>query len=194
MKKTIRPAVQFLYFAYILMIGLLSSLGVCAQETQDDLKVVLIRHAEKPIKGGNLTCQGFNRSLQLPALLKERFGIPSAIYIPSIGMGDSTKHSRMFQTIIPFAVKYNLALISKWEENDSAQLAGEIRQHKKGTVLIIWEHKRIPSIARALGIIDDTLRWPDDDYDSIWILTFKNGSAQLEKEKEGLHPSSTCSF
>jgi len=174
--------------------GILLVLGACAQDNTDNLKVVLIRHAEKPPKGDNLTCQGLNRSLQLPALLYSRFGIPSTIYIPSIGMGDSTKHSRMFQTIIPFAVKYNRSLTSKWEENDSTQIAGEIREHKKGTVLIIWEHKRIPSIARALGITDDTLRWPDDDYDSIWIITFTNGTAKLEKAKEGLHPSPACRF
>jgi hypothetical protein len=164
-----------------------------AQTTPADLRVVLIRHAEKPKKGDNLTCQGLNRAMQLPALLHARFGVPSATYIPSMALGDSTKHCRMFQTIIPFAVKYNLTLTSKFQENDSTGIAEDILQ-RKGTVLVIWEHKKLVSIARALGINDDRLHWPDDDYDSIWVISFHGGKAKLTKGKEGLRPSTACRF
>ena len=40
----------------------------------EDLKVVIIRHGEKPEKpatGDNLTCQGENRVLQIPEVLKQ---------------------------------------------------------------------------------------------------------------------------
>jgi hypothetical protein len=159
----------------------------------EDLRIVMIRHAEKPKKGDNLSCQGLNRSLELPALLQARFGIPAFTYIPALGLGDSTKHSRMFQTIIPFAVQYNLVLTSKFHEDDSAEIAGDILQ-KKGTVLIVWEHKRIPSIVRALGLKDDLLKWPDDDYDSIWVITFKHGTPLLARSAERLKPPAACPF
>lgn len=178
---------------FILLMGSMGCQSLSAQTGHDNLKIVLIRHAEKPKKGDNLTCQGLNRSMQLSSLLYARFGVPSSTYIPAMALGDSTKHSRMFQTIIPFAVKYNLALTSKFMENDSAAIAGDILQ-KKGTVLVIWEHKRISSIVRALGIKDNGLRWPDDDYDSIWIISFRNGIARLTKGKEGLKPSTACRF
>ena len=157
------------------------------------LKIVLIRHAEKPKQGDNLTCQGLNRSLQLPAVLHSRFGLPTTTYIPAMALGDSTKHSRMFQTIIPFAVKYNLPLTSKFAEDDSTQLAQEAL-NKRGTVLVIWEHKRIPSLAHALGVADKSLHWPDDDYDSIWIITFRHGVARLTRSREGLKPVTACPF
>ena len=173
--------------------SLLSYFPASAQSVAHDLKVILIRHAEKPKQGDNLTCQGLNRSLQLPNLLHTRFGLPTATYIPAMALGDSTKHSRMFQTIIPFAVKYNLALTSKFMENDSTAMAREIIQ-KKGTILVIWEHKRIASIARALGVRDNTLHWPDDDYDSIWIITVHDGHATLTRSKEQLHPLAACPF
>jgi hypothetical protein len=163
------------------------------QGGEEDLRVILIRHAEKPKKGDNLDCQGLNRSLELPAMLSAHFGVPAFTYIPAIGLGDSTKHSRMFQTIIPFAVKYNLALNSKFGEGDSAGIAGEILQ-KKGTVLVVWEHKRIVSIARALGVREEPLKWDDDDYDSIWIISFKNGKALLTSTGEGLKPPAACPF
>jgi hypothetical protein len=159
----------------------------------DDLRVVLIRHAEKPKKGDNLTCQGLNRSLEIPAMLHARFGVPAFTYVPAIGLGDSTKHSRMFQTVIPFAVQYNLALNSKFSEGDSTGIAGDIFQ-KKGTVLIVWEHKRISSIARALGIREEPLKWDDDDYDSIWVISYAHGMAKLTRTSEGLKPAPACPF
>jgi hypothetical protein len=180
----------FLRTAAACISSLLFFYTASAQDNQ--LRIILIRHAEKPPKGDNLSCQGLNRSLELPHLLYTRFGLPAATYIPSMALGDSTKHSRMFQTIIPFAVKFNLPLTSKFQEDDSTAMAHEIFQ-KNGTVFIIWEHKRIPSIARALGI-KDSLHWPDDDYESIWIITFQDGHARLTRSKEHLHPVAACPF
>ena len=160
---------------------------------QSPLRIVLIRHAEKPKKGDNLTCQGLNRSMQLPAILHIRFGLPENIYVPSMALGDSTKHSRMFQTIVPFAAKYNLPICSKFQEDDTLALAQEARS-KKGTVLVVWEHSRLPAIARCLGVTDPGLHWPDKDFDSIWIITYHNGVARLKRSKEGLKPSTACPY
>src|ERR1700712_2128892 len=71
-------------------------------------KIVLIRHGEKPDQGDNLSCQGLNRALQLPEVLHRKIGIPSAIFVPALNLGKSTGVARMYQTIVPFAVKYNL--------------------------------------------------------------------------------------
>ena len=157
------------------------------------LKVILIRHAEKPKKGDNLTCQGVNRSMELTPVLYSRFGLPVAIYVPAMHFGDNTKHSRMFQTIVPFAAKYNLPISGKFHEDDTAELAREIRE-QKGTVFVVWEHSRLPAIAHSLGIQDPTLTWSDDDYDSIWIITWQGGVAHMERSSEGLHPSSACPY
>jgi hypothetical protein len=168
--------------------------GFAASLSEDArLRIVLIRHAEKPKKGDNLTCQGVNRSMQLTAVLHSRFGLPVAIYVPSMAFGDSTKHSRMFQTIVPFAAKYNLPVCGKFAEDDTVQLARTARE-QKGTVFIVWEHSRLPAIARCLGIKDTTLHWSGDDYDSIWIITYHDGTASLQRSKEGLHPSTACSY
>ena len=164
-----------------------------ARSPGDGLTVVVFRHAEKPKKGDNLNCQGLNRSLALPPMLYERFGIPGAIYVPSMAAGDNTLHSRMFQTMIPFASKYNLSLTSKFAEDETGMLASAVLA-RNGVVMIIWEHKRIPDIVRALGVRDTDLQWPDDDYDSLWIITVKNGVARLERSAEGLKPAEACPF
>jgi hypothetical protein len=164
-----------------------------SSENIRNLKVILIRHAEKPAKGDNLTCQGLHRSLQLPDVLVKKFGVPNYTYVPTMGQGDSTKHSRMFQTVIPLAAKYNLTINSKFDEKDSSGLAEEVRK-KDGTVLIVWEHRAIASIVRSLGVHDFSSIWGDADYESIWIISFPNGIATVTKEKEGLTPDNKCAF
>jgi hypothetical protein len=163
-----------------------------AQDALDKLKIVLIRHGEKPVKGDNLTCQGLNRAMMLPKLLTKKFGIPDYIFVPNMAEEEQTKHSRMFQTVLPIAIKYNLKINSKHEEKDFAALATDIKS-KTGTVLITWQHSSIPGVVAALGISQE-LKWPDEDYDSIWIITFHNGVATLAKDKENLKPTANCSF
>ena len=163
----------------------------CFNEYAFAQKVVIIRHAEKPLKGDNLNCQGLNRSLQLPAVLISKFGIPAYIFVPSLGLDTSTRHARMFETVIPLAAKYNLVINSKYAERDSAGLASEIKI-KEGTVLVVWEHGILPSIVRSLGVNNFHLTWSDNDYDSIWIVTFSKGVASLTMDKEALAPSSVC--
>lgn len=176
----------------IILITLIPELGFgqIHNPSTTDLKVILIRHGEKPEKGGNLTCRGLNRSLQLPAMIQSKFGIPDYTYVPTLKMGDKTSHARMFETVVPIAVKYNLTINSKFDEKDTAGIAAEIKA-EKGTVLVVWEHSVIAGIAHVLGITD-TLDWPRDDYDSIWIVTISNGKATLSKDKEGLNPSDEC--
>jgi hypothetical protein len=167
--------------------------GVAYCQSAGNLKLVFIRHAEKPIKGDNLTCQGVNRAMQLPKILYAKFGIPAYTYVPKLGLGDTTKHARMFQTVMPLAAKYNLVINTSHAEKDSIAMAADLKS-KKGTILIVWEHKAIAPIIRSLGIIAPNLKWPDDDFDSIWIVTFPKGVATLTKDKEGIHPTAGCSF
>jgi hypothetical protein len=168
--------------------SLLFYLGAVAQGS--DLRVVLIRHAEKPAKGSDLTCQGINRSRQLVPLLHSRFGLPSAIYVPDKGKGN-TKRSRMYKTILPFASKYRLPLNTDFREDELPALAKNILQ-QRGVVLVVWEHSGLPEIARNLGVREDHLHWKDDDYDSMWIVGYVNGTAVLTKDKEGLKPGEAC--
>jgi len=154
------------------------------------LKIIFIRHGEKPEKGGNLTCKGLNRSLQIPSVIARKFGVPDFTYVPQIATGDKTSHARMFETVTPLAVKYNLVINSKFDEKDFAGVAAELKS-KTGTVLVVWEHSAIPGIIQALGVKDE-VKWQGDDFDSIWIVTIKNGNATFSTDKEGLNPSNDC--
>lgn len=162
-----------------------------ASAQNNDLKIIFIRHAEKPLKGDNLTCQGLNRALELPELIYSRFGVPDFLFAPGLGLGEVTKHARMFQTITPLAIKYNLSINTSHAEKDSMLIAQDLKS-KKGVVIVIWEHKAIAPIVRSLGVANMDLIWPDDDYDSIWLVTFINGKPVFTKDKERLAPAADC--
>jgi hypothetical protein len=154
------------------------------------LKIVIIRHGEKPKDGDNLTCQGLNRALQLPKVLYKKFGIPAFTYVPALLDSAATKHARMFQTVTPLAVRYNLTINSSLAGKDYDGIARELKR-RSGTVLLVWDHKAIPGIAAKLGV-KGPLSWSDDDFDSIWIITFSHGAAILQKDKEALNPGPAC--
>ena len=157
-----------------------------------DLRVVIIRHGEKPDSGDNLSCQGQNRALQLPDVLYRKFGIPGHVYVPAIGVRKSNDHVRMFETIIPFAVKHGLTINSEFELDAYPAIAQRVLG-KTGTVLMVWQHDAIPALAAQLGV-DTPPKWKDKDFDSIWIITFAGGKAALAIDREALSPSATCSF
>jgi len=156
------------------------------------VRVVIIRHGEKPETGDNLSCQGMNRALQLPEVLYQKFDIPDYVYVPLLKCSTSTSSARMFQTITPFAIKHNLVVNSEFDEKDYKNVAADVLQ-KKGTVLMVWEHSAIPHIAHRLGLTE-SLSSDDNDFDSIWIIDFPNGEALLTKDKEGIVPSPDCNF
>jgi hypothetical protein len=160
------------------------------------LQIVIIRHGEKPTDGDNLSAQGFERALALPAVLNKVMPRPPHFtYVPCIGTDkDQTTRVRMMQTVLPYAVQHNLTINSDYAPDEIKGLAKELRR-LRGTVLLVWEHHNIVKIAEALGI-EEPQQWPDDDYDSIWTITFQKGGAKgkakqpvLTKAKEGIQPA-----
>ena len=169
------------------------SSGVDGDSAADpSLKIVIIRHGEKPDDGDNLTCAGMDRALKLPAVLYNKFKTPNHTYVPSLDCGKSTNHSRMFQTVTPFAAKYNLKINSEFDEKDVTGAAGNVLK-KKGTVLMVWEHSNIPPLAKALGIAEPKA-WGKTDFDSIWIITFADGAAKITYDTEGITPATDCPY
>ncbi len=188
--------IKKLAFLLIACLGMLLSGSTACVEAGGNpkhLKIVLIRHAEKPDDGDNLSCKGLNRSLALSGVLYPRFGRPDYTYVAKVSAGSSAGHVRMLETIMPFAVKYDLSISDKYDEEDVAGLAKDILK-REGTVLVVWDHARLESVARAIGVVDNTLTWSPDDYDSIWVITFSKGIAHLDKQHEGLTPATACPF
>lgn len=159
-------------------------------ETDAGLKVLIIRHGEKPKNGENLTCQGENRARQIPAVLEKKFGKMDYLYVPTVvGRGDKTLHSRMFQTATPTAIRNGLEINSQFSAADAGPVAQSVLK-KKGTVLLVWNHKAIAKLAQSLGVT--TAAWQDADYDRILVIRYPKGQAMLEVDAQGLSPALEC--
>ena len=54
--------------------------------------------------------------------------------------------------------------------------------------MIVWEHSSIEALTATLGE-DSSPQWPDNDFDSIWIINFQAGYASLSIDQEGINTS-----
>ena len=98
----------------------------------------------------------------------------------------------MFQTVTPFAIKYNLSVNTQFDAEDYEKIAAHVLK-KTGTVLMVWNHSAIPPLAEELGVHNPP-SWDDNDFDSIWIVTFQDGKASLIMDKEAITPSPECNY
>ncbi len=173
------------------ILAVLALITICNNSFAQIQKVVIIRHAEKPENGDNLSCKGFNRALQLPAVLYAKYKTPDKIFVPAMGNGKSANHVRMFETITPFAIKYNIGINSKYDVDNVKEMATAILK-TPSYALVVWEHDKIDNLVKALGADAKGMKWPNDDFDSIWIVTFKNGKATISTDKENINPANDC--
>lgn len=156
-------------------------------------EVVIIRHGEKPKHGDNLNCAGLNRALKLASVLP-KFGKFQQIYAPRLyATNDTTESARMFQTALPYTAKYNASINTMYDKSDESGVAAAVLK-ESGDILIVWEHNRIPAVARALGIVSTPQSWNGNDFDSVWIITYPKGIATLKLSQENIDPSNSCSF
>ncbi len=152
------------------------------------LKVMIIRHAEKPLgdEGGvgptgvsddqALSVRGWQRAGALVAILRaERRSLLSA----STGMSEQdfcrrsrtgSESKRHILTAGPLAELLSSPIDRSFLKHQTEELADAIR-NCAGVVLVVWEHKGIPRLIEL--ITDHSLQapmWPDDRFDMVVIL------------------------
>jgi len=164
-------------------VALLAAPVVFAQPAKQT--IVVVRHGEKPPKGlGQLTCQGLQRSLRLPAWLGERFPPPDAIYAPDPSVkateihGDGQRYDyvRPLVTIAPTAISLGLPVNTQLPFNDSGRLADELlaERYRNATLYVAWEHLQIMDFAqvvlRRLNSGAEVPDWPNSDYDTVFVF------------------------
>lgn len=151
--------------------------------------LVFVRHGEKPVPNsfGQLSCQGLNRSLVLPAVLIRKYLTaqdgtvlpPAAIYAPDPGYKNGNDYYvRPLATIEPTAIQLGMPVNTRFGYRDDAGVEADLLQdqYRNSTILIAWEHHRIHSIVQRImaennGNPSDVPSWDGDDYDSIYVVT-----------------------
>lgn len=147
------------------------------------MQIIIMRHAEKPETGTELSQAGHERSLLLPAffesneILKE-FGKPVAIYAAA---PRTEKHSiRSIQTVMPLATNLNLQINQQYTKNDLVGLVDDIMKHSdwpNQSIVICWNRAGIPILARLFGILESSSIWPANVYDRVWVIRSEQGKA-----------------
>ena len=173
--------------------------------------IVFLRHGEKPAGGyGQLTCQGFNRSLALPDVLLAKFGRPNILYAPNPATkipdaAGTFYYDRPLATLEPLAIKLQKDIWSKYGYTDIASLQSTLITSSKDnmTIFVAWEHaylvKAVQNIMNQYGGGASVPAWISGDYDSLYVVrvNYSSGTprATFERDTEGLNGlSTTCPF
>jgi hypothetical protein len=162
--------------------------------------VVLLRHGHKdrPAEAAaepnyNLSATGFEQALQLAKLVPACLQQGRRLRLISYGFDpQSGKNARSYQTLVPLAVAsgVNIRLMPS-AADDSEAIGRQVRDDGAvdGTVVVIaWEHRRLPLLAKGLGWRSMT-PVDDGDFDSLWLLRYPAGSAtpvvEVQSQSQG---------
>jgi hypothetical protein len=200
----------------MLKIGLSVALGLgvplspaAAADQSATETIVLVRHGEKPVLGlGQLTCQGLNRALALPAVIEKQFGKPDAIFAPDPAQskedhGHLYNYVRPLATIEPTAITFGLPVDASIGVSDLDALRQKLESpaYRSALVVVAWEHVDIAKLARLLiadrggdpAVVPD---WQGGDFDSIYVVKLTQTGAgttvAFDQRREGLDGEPTA--
>ncbi len=172
-----------IFFAYALVFT------AHGQDGPKNSVVLIIRHAEDAGSGDGISPLGEKRAEAYKNYFLN-FTIDSKRLEPAVifAAKDSKKSHRPRLTLEPFAKAANLKIDTRFGNNQSAELAAELRANQQGKVILIgWRHPYIPALLGALGADPKTFlpngKWPGSVYN--WVI-------QLSFDQDGhLIPSSS---
>jgi hypothetical protein len=187
----------------VLSLSLVPTGSIGAQEQTAVQTIVFIRHGEKPKGGfGQLSCQGLNRALALAPIIAQSFGKPDAIFAPNPShskMDDGTSYDyvRPLATVEP-TVPIDVSLDLYDKSGLVAALEKRRARDHDAFILVVWEHKQIAPMVRALlsahgadaADVKQVEDWDSKDFDSIYVVAItqlRNGTrATFTHKHEGL--------
>ena len=154
------------------------TLAADAQDGPKDAVVLIIRHAEDGGIGRALAPRGEQRAEAykdyfLKFTVDSKGREPQAIFAAK----DSKQSHRPRLTVEPFAKAAELRIDTRFGNNQSADLAADLRANQQGKVILIcWRHPYVPALLGALGANPKTFlpkgKWPGAVYDWVILLSY----------------------
>lgn len=141
-------------------------------------RVVLIRHAEKPDDGRNLSEAGALRARADATVLQGLSLNGRPIRFDRLVATQDSRHSdRPRETLAPLAQALHLPIEQPAADKDVTGLAAWLHALPAGqTVLVAWHHGAMPKLMAALGADPARLlpdgHWPETDFGSAYALSF----------------------
>jgi hypothetical protein len=152
--------------------------------------ILIVRHAEKPDSGPDLSPAGSARAAAYAQYFNPFRAAPSGPFTPDmlIASRDTTKSDRPELTLKPLSAALRLSIDTRFANRDVKDLAETLRSTAHGKhILIAWHHGHIPKLIRALGGDPDKLipggEWPEGVYDWVVELSFDNDGRLTDERK-----------
>jgi hypothetical protein len=169
------------------------TLSAHAQDGPKDAVVLIIRHAEDADSGNGISPRGQERAEAYKNYFLN-FTVDSTRREPDVVFAakDSKKSHRPRLTVEPFAKAANVKIDSRFGNNQSAELAADLRANDQGKVILIcWRHGYIPALLRGLGAEPKSFlpnsRWPGSVYDWIILLSFDQDGRLIPSSSKKIH-------
>jgi broad specificity phosphatase PhoE len=164
-------------------------------------KILVIRHAEKPERHGSggvdvagrpdaesLTPRGWQRAGALVQFLapgdagpRPPLARPKHLFAARANQTGDDHSKRPYQTIEPLAAHLKPAakIDDSFRKDEREKLISKVTS-LDDTVLIAWEHKNIPPMARLLVPATESVPdWPEDRFDMVWVFDRVGNTWQL---------------
>jgi hypothetical protein len=149
-----------------------------------DATVLIIRHAEKPDVGSELTAKGQQRAEEYAKYFRE-LKIDSRPVEPDYlaAAADSAASKRPRLTLEPLGKALGMTLDLRFKAKEDAKLAAELCAKPHGrNILICWHHGKIPDLVKALGADPAKIlpngTWPDGEFGWVLVLRY-DGDGRL---------------
>jgi hypothetical protein len=170
------------HLSFTVVFGFALIVAADAQEGPKNATVLIIRHAEDADSGDGISPLGQERAEAYKDYFLN-FTVDSKRREPTVifAAKDSKKSHRPRLTMEPFAKAANLKIDTRFGNDQSADLAADLRANQQGKVILIcWRHPYIPALLQALGANPETFlpngKWPGAVFDWIILLSFdQNG-------------------
>jgi hypothetical protein len=139
--------------------------------------ILIIRHAEKPETGTELTPAGAQRADAYTNYFRSLLVDSTLLKLDClIATADSNNSHRPRLTLEPLSKSLGLPLDTRYKNKESALLAGELLTRPHGRqILICWHHEQIPALMEALGADPAKLlpggKWPDEVFS--WVIQLR---------------------
>jgi hypothetical protein len=147
-----------------------------------DAVILIIRHAEKPEKGFELSPAGQQRAHACVSYFQSFAVDATPLKLDAIyATADSKQSHRPRLTVEPLARTLNLTIRNQFKDAEVAQLGADISgKHHEKNILICWHHGEIPALLGSLGADPAKLlpggKWPATEFG--WVI-------QLRYDHEG---------
>jgi len=139
--------------------------------------VLIIRHAEKPDSGYDLSPAGYQRADAYPGYFKGLAMDSKPLKLDYVfATADSKGSHRPRLTVEPLGKALGLQIDTRFTNRKFQDMVDEIQTKDHGRhILICWHHGEIPNLVRALGADPDKLlpegKWPNEVFG--WMIELR---------------------